>query len=225
MVTVYHSPRLQRQLRADAQAAEIIYLENAVLKEWVDDFVIAHQLDDSIWIFGYGSLIWNPQLDYSRKMIIDLPRLQRKFCIYLSIAYGTKENPGLMLSIEGKKQAMCTGIADKIEREKVRQELFRYWQREMRFGNYIPVVFSYQQHNEIMRIITVIANKDSPYYVNNLNIWQQAQTIASGKGIFGNNRDYLNNLVQNLRKYNIKDSYLSKLEQAVNKKLVESMEK
>ena len=52
---------------------------------------------DALWIFGYGSLIWNPGFAFDDRVVARLDGWHRSFCMR-SIHYrGTVEVPGLGL--------------------------------------------------------------------------------------------------------------------------------
>ena len=53
-----------------------------------------------MWVFGYGSLLWNPGFEPIEQMRADLPGYRRSFCM-LSIHHrGTPEDPGLVLALD-----------------------------------------------------------------------------------------------------------------------------
>ena len=59
-----------------------------------------------MWVFGYGSLLWNPGFEPIEKMRADLPGYRRSFCM-LSIHHrGTPEDPGLVLALDAAETPM-----------------------------------------------------------------------------------------------------------------------
>ena len=128
--------------------------------------------------------------------------------------YGSPEKPGLMLGVEEKLDAVCSGVAFKIAKENIWQELYHYWQRELRFDAYLPVMVLYTLEGEQINMLTLVVNIVSSHYFSNLNIQQQAKMITTGEGDLEKNITYLNNLLVHLQEYGIEDDYLSKLQQA-----------
>jgi hypothetical protein len=59
-----------------------------------------HPADSDFWIFGYGSLMWNPGIDVVERRPMELPGFQRRFCLWDSFGRGTRDRPGLMLAIQ-----------------------------------------------------------------------------------------------------------------------------
>ena len=53
-----------------------------------------------MWVFGYGSLLWNPGFEYQEKAIASLPGWHRSFCMKLEGGRGTHERPGLMAALD-----------------------------------------------------------------------------------------------------------------------------
>ncbi|SQC12438.1 Cation transport protein chaC [Klebsiella pneumoniae] len=49
--------------------------------------------DGSVWIFGYGSLIWNPALNYRESCTGTLPGWHRAFCLRLTAGRGSACQP------------------------------------------------------------------------------------------------------------------------------------
>ena len=60
-----------------------------------------------MWVFGYGSLLWNPGFEPIEQMRADLPGYRRSFCM-LSIHHrGTPEDPGLVLALDAGRDGGC----------------------------------------------------------------------------------------------------------------------
>ena len=70
-----------------------------------------------MWVFGYGSLLWNPGFRYSKKEIARLDGYRRSFSMR-SIHRGTAENHGLVLALSIDRQSFCEGLAFKVEQSK-----------------------------------------------------------------------------------------------------------
>ena len=55
---------------------------------------------DEAWIFAYGSLMWNPAIEFAEQQPCLVEGWRRSFCFWLPIGRGTPELPGLMLALE-----------------------------------------------------------------------------------------------------------------------------
>ena len=89
-----------------------------------------------VWLFGYGSLIWNPLIHYVEKQVGTVHGYHRCFCLWSHTGRGTKANPGLMLGLE--RGGACRGIAFRIAEALAADELEVVWRREMLTGAYAP---------------------------------------------------------------------------------------
>ena len=56
--------------------------------------------DTSLWVFGYGSLMWNPGFAYDERAIATLPGYARSFCMRSIHHRGTEADPGLVLALD-----------------------------------------------------------------------------------------------------------------------------
>ena len=67
-----------------------------------------------LWVFGYGSLIWQPGFDFVEKRLATLTGYRRAFCM-ASIRYrGTPEAPGLVLALDRDAAGSCEGVAYRV---------------------------------------------------------------------------------------------------------------
>jgi len=89
-----------------------------------------------VWLFAYGSLVWNPVLDYEARSVVTVHGHHRSFCLWSRVNRGTPERPGLVLGLD--RGGRCTGVAYRIPRQLAESELRLLWRREMLLGSYIP---------------------------------------------------------------------------------------
>jgi cation transport protein ChaC len=67
-----------------------------------------------IWLFGYGSLIWNPAFHYADLQPALIRAWHRQFCLATPIGHGTPEHPGLVLGLD--RGGSCQGVAFRLAR-------------------------------------------------------------------------------------------------------------
>ena len=89
---------------------------------------------DDAWVFAYGSLMWNPALEFAERSAGNTEGWRRSFCFWTPMGRGTPELPGLMLGLE--PGGSCEGIAYRLAPHQVRSELAILWNREMLSGVY-----------------------------------------------------------------------------------------
>lgn len=165
-----------------------------------------------VWLFAYGSLIWNPVCEFEESQLATLDGWQRSFCIRLVLARGSIEQPGRMLALEPGHRTQ--GVALRLREGNLEQELRMVWMREMVGGMYRPQWSSITfKDGRTAQAIIFTANKDSPLYEVHVVPEAIAPIIAQARGSLGSNRDYVLHLDQALRQHGIDDEYVSALAQ------------
>ena len=162
-----------------------------------------------LWIFGYGSLIWNPLFHYVEKQRVAIHGFHRSFCLRSRLGRGSVENPGLMLGLDFG--GCCNGVAFRIAAKQVRHELTLVWRREMVLGSYAPRWVNARNGQHKVTAIAFVVNHNHPHYVGKLPRETVIKTLATAHGRFGSGADYLYQTVDCLANHGIDDAYLSKL--------------
>ncbi|VEP18048.1 Gamma-glutamylcyclotransferase [Hyella patelloides LEGE 07179] len=172
---------------------------------------------DELWIFAYGSLIWNPLFEYLERCVVTIEGWQRKFCLLAPIGRGTIENPGLVLGLE--KGQYCQGIAYRLPiNEHLESELLLLWRREMVVDSYIPTWVKTKRGNKEIETLTFTVNPQHPVYVNNLSKANIVESLATARGAIGSSSEYLSHTVKGLLAEGIEDRKLIELEHLVKAK-------
>lgn len=173
----------------------------------------AEVLDDhdgrDLWVFAYGSLIWNPAFHYVERRPARLFGYHRRFCLRTHLGRGTPDRPGLMLGLEAG--GSCTGIAFRIAAEAVDEETWVLWKREMILGSYEPRWVVVEGAGTERRAITFVMNKAHPMYAGRLPRAEVVQTLAKAQGMLGRGCDYVYHLVAELESAGIHDRRLASI--------------
>ena len=103
----------------------------------VRDFIAGAPHPRRIWVFGFGSLIWNPAFHFVERRTARIHGYHRQFCLWARSGRGSPERPGLMLSLESG--GSCTGVAYRLDEHAAATELDVLWRREMSTMAYRPV--------------------------------------------------------------------------------------
>ena len=167
--------------------------------------------DEPMWVFGFGSLMWNPCFDYDVKTAAVLKGYDRKFHIWTTRARGTPDNPGLGLCLEDCSGA-CRGVAFRLIEDDVEAAWERLWEREMGSGIYRPVWVSLESedHDRIVAL-TFVVNREHPHYAGPMPSDRMADIMAGAKGSYGLCRDYLAGTIEEMRKLDVSDTELEEL--------------
>ncbi len=214
-------------LRRDAFTAErVAYLTEQVTKSGLWTFIspeeretsrravlAQHAADEDLWIFGYGSLMWNPALNVTESRTARVQGWRRSFCLQLIIGRAMPDKPGLMLAIEPGGE--MSGVVHRIDRAAIDSETSILWMREMLSGAYIPAWLDCETADGPVRAVTFVINKAHDRYAGDLPIEDQARRIAVAEGQSGNNRDYLYRCHAELRRMGVADPYVEALFSAV----------
>ena len=167
------------------------------------------KIDQDVWIFGYGSLIWNPAIHFERKDIMTIYGFHRKFCLKTYLGRGNKEAPGLVLGLD--HGGSCRGVAFKIPAKIAAHELEIIWRREMLSGSYIPRWLNGKIKGISVKALGFVVNKQEDRYVGDLTDVETATLISKANGFLGTCADYLINTSEHLEDLGIPDKKLSHL--------------
>ncbi|MBF0279723.1 MAG: gamma-glutamylcyclotransferase [SAR324 cluster bacterium] len=165
------------------------------------------------WIFGYGSLMWNPEINYTRSLVGTLQGFQRKFCFWSVLGRGTPENPGLMMGLwQGGE---CTGALFCLPRSTEREELDKLVYRECRWGVYIPRWLPVKTEESDVTALVFTVDRTHPVMVGDLPENEVVHYLATAEGSRGSSRDYLFNTLEEMKKLGIFDEPIEKLGEKV----------
>ena len=165
-----------------------------------------------LWVFGYGSLMWQPGFDHVERHIAVLDGHRRSFCLR-SIRYrGTPESPGLVLGLDPQPGARCMGVAYRVSAPHVAAVRDYLREREL-------VTYAYHEAWLPVRLdtgsevtaLSFVVDRHHPQYAGALDLAAQAAVIASANGPRGSNREYLVNTLEHLAACGIEDAELDAL--------------
>ncbi len=158
----------------------------------------------ALWVFGYGSLLWNPGFAPAGKTKAVLKGYHRSFCM-LSIHHrGTVENPGLVLALDAVNGGQCTGVAFQVKPEEEAEVLAALRARELVSSAYVERhVMLDTEDGQIEALAYVIEPSHEQYCQFDLE--KQAQMIAGAVGGRGPNPEYLYNTASHLTLMDIRD--------------------
>jgi cation transport protein ChaC len=166
-----------------------------------------------VWVFGYGSLIWNPAFEFAEKRVALVRGWHRRFCLWLKAGRGTPELPGLMLALD--RGGSCRGVAFRLDRSQVEEELLILWRREMLSGSYEARWLDAHSATGPVRAITFVANRRHARFTNLLSDEEVADRIAVARGPLGSCAEYLLNTVEHLEALGFRDASLERIRRRV----------
>ena len=163
-----------------------------------------------VWVFAYGSLIWNPMVHHVDRVAAHTPDWHRSFCLSVKGGRGTPDNPGLMLGL--RPGGGCTGVAFRIEEALVEPELDLLWRREMVARGYIPrwVKLSSPAGETIGHGIAFTIDPEGPGYCD-LCEEDVVRRLATASGRMGTAAEYLFRTRDGLRELGIHCPFVERI--------------
>lgn len=166
-----------------------------------------------VWLFAYGSLIWNPLFPVAEERVARVHGLHRGFCIRAVAGRGTPERPGLVLGL--KRGGQCEGLVLRMAGHHAHDELRRVWRREMITGAYVPGwVQARTAHGPVQALVFRADPRNDAYAC--LDEREVAATLREASGVLGSCADYLRQTRTGLASRGIVDPSLERLQKAVD---------
>jgi cation transport protein ChaC len=172
-------------------------------RKLLQSILTAREPDAAVWVFGYGSLMWNPAFHYAEKRPGLIHGYHRSYCMWTSGGRGTPELPGLMLALD--HGGSCHGMAFRIAAEQVHEELDIIWSREMIGRAYKACWVSVRTGTERVRALTFVIDRGYIRYAGKVSRDVQAAHLAMAAGRLGSSMEYLENTVAHLDALGIGD--------------------
>ena len=170
-----------------------------------------------MWVFGYGSLLWNPGFPFVEQRAACLRGYRRSFSMRSIHHRGSVEHPGLVLALDVKEEAVCDGVAFVVAPEQQAKTLEYLRERELISSAYIEknLMIDVKDVGQVQSVVYVIDEEHEQYC--DLTLHEQANIIAHAIGGRGPNWEYLRNTVNFLNDSQIYDADLQWLEAEVTK--------
>lgn len=162
-----------------------------------------------VWVFAYGSLIWNPAIRYMEERVSTLHGWHRSFCLWAPFGRGTPEYPGLMLGLD--HGGSCRGSAFRIAASAAPNELELVWAREMAGGLYRARFEHVATDGGPVQAIAFVVDPAHGRYAGRLDEAAAVERIATAAGQFGTCADYLLNTAAGLASLGLHDEYIEHL--------------
>ena len=164
---------------------------------------------EDYWVFGYGSLMWNPGFPHLEVRIARLRGLHRSFCVYSHRYRGTPEVPGLVLGLD--RGGSCHGMVFRVPAGEGEAVLDYLYEREMVTGVYRPSWRRAETDQGTVSAITFVVDREHRQYAGRLSHDEMVALIVQGRGNRGPCVEYLENTVHHLRALGLKDRGLERL--------------
>jgi cation transport protein ChaC len=193
---------------------DVRVLSDAEIEADLDASLADHPAGEDVWLFGYGSLMWNPAIEFAESQAGFVHGWHRRFCLWLHGGRGTPDKPGLMLALE--PGGRCAGMLFRIPAAQARDELLLAWRRELFSGAYRSRWVTAVTASGPVRAATFVVNRAHSRYAGRLEEALVATYLATATGTLGSCLTYLSETLGALRALGLRDRSLERLHRLVS---------
>ena len=172
-------------------------------------------MTEPLWVFGYGSLLWNPGFEFVESQLARLYGYHRSFCMSSIHHRGTEENPGLVLALDEAEDTYCDGLIFRVAEHERDAVLAYLRERELISSAYLERFLTvHTREGQPVNAVCYVVDRAHRQYVQ-LPITEQVEIIARARGGRGANTEYLYATAEHLVELGIEDAELSSLTRQV----------
>jgi cation transport protein ChaC len=182
---------------------------DAQIEAGLDAILKDHPVQEDVWLFGYGSLMWNPAMHFAEMRGGRVLGWHRKYCLWLEAGRGTPDNPGLMLGLD--RGGAAAGALFRVPAGQARTELLLPFRRELFTHSYDPRWVSVATSDGVVRAVTFVVNRESLRYARHLDLECVAHHVATASGALGSCMEYLHRTLESLEALGLNDQMLRKV--------------
>ena len=166
-------------------------------------------MENGFWVFGYGSLVWQPGFEFSERHVARLEGYARSFCMWSIHHRGTEDDPGLVLALDAHEGTFCDGVAFFVPPETAMETIGYLRERELISSAYLEEVhpITLRDGRKVDSYCYVI-DRDHVQYCGGMELERQAQVISKAVGGRGPNTEYLYNTAEHLAEIGLRDADL-----------------
>jgi glutathione-specific gamma-glutamylcyclotransferase len=170
--------------------------------------------EQSLWVFGYGSLMWRPGFRYAERSRAHLHGYHRSLCVFSHVHRGTPEAPGLVLGLD--RGGRCRGVAFRIAAADEAATIDYLRQREQITGVYLERRVHVQlEDGRRVRALTFVVDRQHPQYAGRLPEADVMRLVRQGVGLSGANPDYVRATHEHLIEIGVSDPILARIAAAL----------
>jgi len=163
-----------------------------------------------LWVFGYGSLIWDPAVLFTEVRRAYAPTAARRFILRdIGGGRGNPERPGVMAALDDG--GGCHGVAFRIAAHQVPDESYRLWLRERIGAAYRPAMIPLETAQGPIEALTFMADYDARLIKADMTHDEQVRCCATGAGFLGSSFDYVRNIATHFAALHIDDPEVTRL--------------
>jgi cation transport protein ChaC len=162
-----------------------------------------------LWIFGYASLLWRPEFEFSEHRAAQVHGWHRALRMASRVNRGTPDRPGLVFAL--LPGGSCHGAVYRIPRARAHEELERLWQREMPTGVYDPRWLACRTADGPVPAMAFTLSRRSPQHTGRLPDAQLVDILRNARGRYGTTLEYLLETARALKDRGVRDREIERL--------------
>lgn len=165
--------------------------------------------NQGVWIFAYGSLMWNPAIHVAERRFVRVHGYRRNFCLWTPLGRGSPDNPGMVLGLE--PGGSCNGVALRLAPDLVESETQILWRREMFSGVYKPRWVRTLSKRGAISAIAFTMDTQHERYAGDISSERAVHALATAEGRLGSSYEYLASTVAHLDELGVGDGAMHRL--------------
>jgi cation transport protein ChaC len=178
----------------------------------INKLMDAFDSHESLWLFGYGSLIYKADFSFIERRPASISNWTRRFWQGSHDHRGTEASPGRVATLIPQPGAVCEGMAYRIT-----PEVFDHLDHREKNG-YLRVITGITfDDGSLAEGMVYIATQDNAAFLGPAPEPEIARQIATAAGPSGRNRDYLTDLAHALRTMGKDDPHVFAIEEKLRK--------
>jgi glutathione-specific gamma-glutamylcyclotransferase len=189
---------------------EARYLTPAELMQSLDATLANWDGTSDLWLFGYGSLIWNPGMPAIESVRARVHGYHRGLYLWSRVNRGTPDVPGLVLALD--RGGSCPGVAFRLAAHDAPDHLEVLWKREMAMGSYRPTWLPCTcDDGRRVSALSFVMRREALTYAGRLTDEMVRHVMQRAVGRYGTTHDYVTRTVAALRESGMPDRALEAL--------------
>ena len=162
---------------------------------------------DEFWVFGYGSLMWNPGFPFEEKAQARVYGFRRSLCIWSTVHRGTPDRPGLVMGLD--RGGSCKGAAFRVAGDAWDDAIEYLRRRELVTNVYLEKIVPITlMDGRQVKAVTYVVDRAHPQYAGAMGVEKAAGIVRNSAGQSGPNDAYVFNTVEHLAQIGIRDLWL-----------------
>lgn len=165
---------------------------------------------DKFWVFGYGSLMWNPGFPYEESIPARVGGYRRSLCVRSYVHRGTQERPGLVLGLD--RGGSCKGVAFRVHPDNWQTTVDYLRERELVTSVYLErTVRARLADQREVQALTYVIDRSHSQYAGSVTVEEAASAVRAAVGRAGPNPVYVVNTLAHLQELGIRDHWLERV--------------